>query len=342
MLQARGAALEAACLAEGVSPHVQQQDRRFATADQEGVGSPAPRPGPLTKAKRLPPLPRTVKPPGQAHQAAEQHQGSSSCDASSSAMLVQSQRQQQRQGSSGCPTYSTSKTGATRGRSQGSVQVGKGCGSLAKAAEPPASSAAAHLHKDVQAAQSKAGVRRVKPGRGDHQAADQDRGDKSLPNPVQSRGGGTGRVKSNNANHQAATSCSEQRQLASKGRAKTSASTASCTQDVVTTQPGKAKPICIKVTRTVSDNSESSEDSEAGEEAVEGMLWEGSKAAASSKLRSAGGAKQPKEEAKAAKAAANSAEAAQGGNDRGQQQVARLTSSNTALLSELVDLQVRG
>ena len=327
---------------EGLSPHVQQQlDRRSATADQEGVGPQATRPGPLTKTKRLPPLPRTVKPPAQAQQPEEQHLGSRSCDASSSGVLAQPQQQQQ-QGSSECPTYATSKISATRGGSQGSGQVGKGCGSLAKAAEPPASSCAAHLHKDVQAAQSKAGVSRVKPGRGGHQAADQDRGDCRIPRPVQSRGGGKGRVKPNSANHQAATSCSEQRQLARKGRATPSASTASGTQDVVTTPAGRAGPICTKVTRTGSDNSESSEGSEAGEEAVDGMLWQGSKAASSPALRSAGGAKRPDEEAKAAKAAASRAEAAQGGSDRGQQQVARLTASNTALLSELVDLQVRG
>lgn len=323
---------------------MQQQNRRSATADQEGVGPQATRPGPPTKAKRLPPLPRTVKPPGQAsnQQPEEQHHRSRSCDASSSGMLAQSQQQQQQQGSSECPSNATSRTSATRGGSQGGGQVGKGCGSLAKAAEPPASSCAAHLHKDVQAAQSKAEVSRVKPGRGGHQAADQDRGDRSLPGPVQSRGGGTGRVKPNSANHQTATSCSEQRQLARKGRGTPSASTASGTQDIVTTQAGRARPICTKVTRTASDNSESSEDSEAGEEAVEGVLWKGSQAAARPALRSSGGAKRPGEGAKAAKAAASSAGAAQGGSDRGQHQVARLTASNTALLSELVDLQVRG
>ncbi len=142
--------------------------------------------------------------------------------------------------------------------------------------------------------------------------------------------------------HQAATSSSRQRQLGSKKRDK---AVISWTQHVVTTQPGRARPVFTIVTRTAAmeDDSDSSEASdEVSEEAAEAVS--GAAAAAQGSAAEVS-KKQAGEEASldtesGAEGAETMAAKGVGTANKGQQQIARLTTSNTALLAELVDLQV--
>jgi len=306
----------------------------------EGNESAEPHPTKAPKSNRLPPLPPTVRPPQHSQQAgkAQQHGMSSGIGKvrgghqSLHHHQPQPQPRQQQQNNGEGSSKSASKTGATSAQPQGNHQPVKGNAGSAKAAE--------HL---ITAAISESPVSRVTSGSAVPVYADAEghAEEMGLSQPVQSKIS-TSRVKTGPPDHQAATDSSQQRQIARKGRGKADTSVTPWAQPAVATQPGRAKPNPTKVTRTAVALNYSTE---ASDEAAEAAPSEASKPAAASQSVSGGGAKQHEVKGQApdevaADSEARSADGGCGSHNKGQQQVARLTASNTALLSELVDLQV--
>ncbi len=306
----------------------------------EGNESAEPHPTKAPKTKRLPPLPPTARPPLHSQQAekAQQHGLSSGTGkvrgGHQSLHHHQPQLRQQQQNNNEGSSKSASKTGATSAQPQGDYQPVKGKAGSAKADEHP-----------ITAAQTESTVSRLTSGSAvpNNAAAEGHAEETGHSQPVQIKVS-TGRVKSGAPDHQAATGSSQQRQIARKGRGKADTSVTPWAQPAVATQPGRAKLNPIKVTRTgvASDHSNFTE---ASDEAAEAALSDTSKPAAASQSVSGGGAKQHEVKGQApdevaADREAKSANGDGGSHNKGQQQVARLTASNTALLSELVELQV--
>ena len=313
----------------------QQQDKGDTV---EGNESAKPYPMKAPKIKRLPPLPPTVRPSQHSQQAGKQHgmsSGTGKVRGGHQPQPQQPQLWQQQQNNGEGSSKSASKTEATSAQQpQGDHQPVKGKAGSAKADEHP-----------ITAAQTESTVSRVTSGSAvpDNAAAEGHAEEMGHSQPVQSKIN-TGRVKSGPPDHQAATGSSQQRQIARKGRGKADTSVVSWAQHAVAMQAGRVKPNHTKVTRTAvaSNNSNSSE---ACDEAAEAAPSDISKPAAASQSVSHGGAKQHEVKGQAPNEVAADSEARSDNGDCGshnkrQQQVARLTASNTALLSELVELQV--
>ena len=309
----------------------QQQDKGDVV---EGNESAEPHPTKAPKTKRLPPLPPSVRPPQHSQQAgkAQQHGISSGTGrvrgGHQSLHHQQPQPQRQQQNNGERPSNSASKTEATSAQPQGEHQPVKGKSGSAKADE-----------HSITAAQIESTVSRVTSGGAVHNnaAAEGHAEETGHSQPVQSKIG-TGRVKSGPPDHQAATSSSQQRQIARKGRHKADTSVTSWAQHAVAMQPGRVKPNLTKVTTTaVASNDPNS--FEASDEAAEAAPSETSRPAAASGGKQHGVKGQALDEV-GADSEARSAEQCFGSHNKGQQQVTRLTASNTALLSELVELQV--
>ncbi len=297
-------------------------------------------PAKAPKAKRLPPLPPTVRPPQHSQQAgkAQQHGMSSGSGKvrgghqSLHHQQPQLRQQQQQQNNGEGSSKSASKSGATTAQPQGDHQPVQGKAGSAKADEHPST-----------AAQTEPAVSRVTLGSAVpiHAAAEGHAEETGHAQPVQSKTS-TGRVKTGPPDHQAATGSSQQRQIDRKGRGKADTSVTPGAQPAVAMQPGRAKPNPTKVTRTAVASNHSTE---ASDEAAEAAPSDTSKPAAALKSVSGGGTEQHEVKGQApdvvaADSEARSADVDCGSHNKGQQQVACLTASNTALLSELVELQV--
>ena len=304
-----------------------------------GNESAEPYPTKAPKPKRLPPLPRTARHPQHIQQAgkAQQHGISSGTGkvrgGHQSLHRHQRQLRQQQQNNGEGSSKSAGKTGATSAHPQGDHQSVKGKPGSAKADE--------HL---TTAAQTESTVSWVTPGSAvPNNAAAEGHAEKTgHSQPVHSKIN-TDRVKSGPPDHQAATGSSQQWQFAKKVTDKADTSVTPWAQPAVDMQPSIAPPKVTKVTRTAVASNNSTFD--ASDEAARAAPSETSKPAAASQSVSGAGAKQqgvkghvPDEVA--AGSDARSADDDCGSHDKGQQQVARLTASNTALLSELVELQV--
>ncbi|DBA89082.1 hypothetical protein WJX77_006086 [Trebouxia sp. C0004] len=314
----------------------QQQDKDDTV---EGNMSADPHPTTAPKTKRLPPLPPTVRPSQHSQQEgkAQQHGISSGTGNVRGGHQPlhhhQPQLRQHQQDNGEGPSKSASKTEATGAQPHGKNLPVKGKPGTAKADD-----------HSITAAKVESTVSRVTSGSALHNsaAAEGHAEETGHSQPVQSKIS-TGRVKSGPPDHQAATGSSQQRQIARKGRGKADTSVGSWAQHAVAMQPGRAKPNVSKMSRTVvaSDNSNSSE---ASDEAAEAAPSETSKPAATSQSFSGDGAKQHEVKGQApdevpAGGEARSADGDCSRHNKGQQQVAQLTASNTALLSELVELQ---
>ncbi|DBA69182.1 TPA: hypothetical protein ACH3X2_013020 [Trebouxia sp. C0005] len=325
--------------AQKLPVQTQQQDKGNIV---EGNEMAEPHPNKAPETKRLPPLPPTVRTPQHSQQAgkAQQHgisNGSGQVRGGHQSLHHQQPRpRQQQQNNAERSSKSASKTGATSAQPQGDHQPVKGKAGSAKADEHP-----------ITAAQTECTVNKVISGSTVpiHAAAEGHAEETGHSQPVQSKIN-TGRVKSALLDHQAATDSAQQRQIGRKGRGKADTSVTPWGQHAVAMQPGRVKPsFSTKTGTAVALNcSKASEASEASDEAAEAAPSETSKSAAASRSVIGGGAKQREVKGQApgevaAYSEARSAHGAGGSHNKGQQQVARLTASNTALLSELVELQ---